>query len=571
MLTSKKMKIVRNILTVCVASSLLGACNVDRFPFDKFSSEQLESDPDYVNQAANGMYAYLKGEGQSSCWINNAHRIAEYPSDNVALSGTTTDDLYYMYNYQRIDNGGRNNDFWLRCYRANYSANKLISTTEEGVSTENDHRIGEAYFVRAWMHFALVNAYGKQYTIDKNALGVPVKITSDVDDLPARSTVAQVYEQIIKDLNKAATLMAGMDKEPYFANQNAAYACLSRVYLYMGDNENALKYANLVIDTHKQELLTADQFRKMNTLTPENNPEAIFSIRYITDLDEGDQDNGVGGFYAEINSYGWGEMYASRTILDLANYFPDDARQAFFLPKYTDESKSDKEGLWVRHELSDGALCPKYRSGVYSVKDGKEILTTKEGENERVITLSKRNTPTGVEQYYFNEGQGDTIVYVDKVVDKRNGYPKIYITKCSLQDNKIHSWSPTIFRLAEMYLNKAEALCKLNRKSEAITALNDLRQKRGIPDYVDGDVVLGRGRTDLLDVILDERRLELAYEGHRTYDIFRNNKVLNRDYPGTHAVNSSQRLKINATDKDAVQLLPLSQLNVQGNLVQNEK
>lgn len=563
------MKAINYILGACVASALLGACSVDRFPYDKFSSEQIESDPQYIKNANLGIYAYMKGT-LSSSWINNAHRVMEYTGDNIALSGTTTDDLFYMYNYQRIDNGGRNNDFWLRSYRTNYSANLLITNSKEGVSAETDHYIGEAYFMRAMMHFYLVNVYGKTYALGSDNLGVPIKITSDVKDIPARSTVGEVYTQVIKDLEKAAELMCSFKRENYYASENAAYAALSRVYLYMGNNSKSIEYADKVIQSGKYSLLDADQYRTMNTLKPEQNSEAIFSIKYVTDLDEGDQYNGVGGFYYEHEGTGWGEMFASYSFIKSATYFPNDARQAFIKKGYKDITSAEKEGLFVRYvTTADGVVSPKYISGKYSDADGKEIITLEEGK--RKIALNKRVSATGVEEYFFNEGAADTIVWVDKAMNTRNGFPKFYVTKCSLQENKIHSWSPSLFRYAEIYLNKAEALAKDGKTGEAIEALNKVRLNRGVPAYIAGDVVLGRGYSDLLDVILEERRLELAYEGHRAFDVFRNKKSINRNYPGTHATNASQLLEVRYDSKEAIQLLPLSQMNVQYNLVQNER
>lgn len=574
------MRLKKYIIGVCIASTTLAACEVDRFPYNSEATDQINpEDVDYVKNSVNGIYAWMKGSGSES-WINNAHRITEYNSDNVALSGTTTDDLFYIYNYKHVDNGGRNNDFWVRSYRIIYSANLVIDNAAEGRSNADDHLLGEAYFLRAMMHFYLVNVYGRPYTQGAENLGIPIKIKSDPSDWPARATVGNVYTQVLEDLNKAITLMTpeeatdGKIKESYYATIGGVKGLLSRVYLYMGNNEKALEYADEVIRMPQYQLLSPAQFRLMNTLVPEKNTESIFAIRYFSDLDEGDQYNNVGSFYASIDDKGWGEMFASRSYLDLVDYFPNDARQAFFQSVYASE---ETEGLWIRHEKqNDGFLKPVYKSGIIAEKDGKSILKeVKEKKDGQYIytgyevEVKERQTLAGAQQFYF-EGNGgaDTIVYKDKELAKRNNYPKYYILKCSKQDNKIHSWSPIIVRMAEMYLNKAEALQKLGRPGDAIIALNALREQRGVPAY-DGSAVSGRGRTDLLDVILDERRLELAYEGHRAFDIFRNNKVLDRNYPGTHALNKDSDVAILPTSNSVVQLIPRRQMTSQDNLVQN--
>ena len=576
------MKLKKYILGVFIASTALTSCEIDRFPYSSVANDEVVSSPDYLRNTINGTYGYMKGT-LSESWINGAHRLMEYKGDNVSLSGTTSDPMYYMYSYQRIDDGWRSNDFWVRSYRTIAACNNIFENAPEGESASDDHYLGEAYFLRAMMHFYLVNVYGFPYNNGRDNLGVPLKLKSDRNDIPDRSTVGQVYDQVIKDLEKAISLMKEEEetsvKEPFYATVNGARGLLSRVYLYMNENEKALVYADSVINSGDYSLLNAAQFRKMNTLTPETNSEAVFSIRYVTDLDEGDQNEGVGGFYASIDNAGWGEMYASSTYVSMVNYFPNDARQAFIQYVY-DNAVTAKEGLWVRHETQkDGFSKPVYKSGVYSDVNGKETLLTQEkiGTNpdgtaimqNRTIEIHKRIGTGGAEEYYFNEGTGDTIVRLGKTMVKRNGYPKIYVLKCSQQDGKIHSWSPSIVRLAEIYLNKAEALYKLNRGGEALVVLNALRAQRDIPAF-DGTAATGRGKTDLLDVILDERRLELAYEGHRSFDVFRNKKSLNRDYPGGHAMNKNSIVTIDWDDNNIIELIPLTQIKAQGaGLVQN--
>lgn len=577
------MKLIRHICVGILGITLMTACNIDRLPYDSVESEKAESDPNFLKNAITGVYGYMKGT-LSNSWINETHRLMEYNSDNVSLSGTTGDPLFYMYNYHHIDNGWRINDFWERSYKTIYGANSIIEKGKTGESKETDSYIGEAYFLRGMIYLYLSNVFGKPYTHGTDNLSVPLKLDTDRSNIPPRATVGAVYEQIVKDFIKAAELI-NEDKPSYYANKDAAYAMLSRVYLYMDNNAKAIEYANkiLIDNSSKYKLLNESQFRKMNTLTPEANPEAIFSIKYMTDMDEGSQDDVVGGFYSTIDGVGWGEMYASRSYIDDTYYFPNDARQAFIDPQYanTDPTTGQLyEGIWVGTKLSNDKTnpvdIPIYKTGFFTEQGGSSRLEVKEGNKAsgkvlRTITLHTRQTPTGVQEYYFNEGAQDTIVHVSKLTQKRGEYPLYFVTKCSQQDGKIHSWSPSIIRLAEVYLNKAEALAKQGGAStaEAIALLNELRANRGVPPYT-GDLISGRQQDNLLDVILAERRIELAFEGHRAFDIFRNKKILNRNYPGTHLLNNTSYKEIKWSDKNIIYLLPIAQINAQGNLVQNE-
>lgn len=558
-------KILYSSLFAAAIACSVTSCNVERLPYDAVDSSVATADPNYAKNALTGIYANLKNK-LSSSWANNVHRLMEYNGDNVSLSGTTGDDLFYMYNYRHVDNGWRIDDYWIRSYKVIYGTNSAIENIEEGKSAETDNYLGEAYFLRATMYLYLTNVFGKPYNQSPETnLAVPLKLDTDVKSQPARATVKEVFEQIEKDLLKAADLMT-LEKKAFYANREAAYALLSRVYLYMENNAKAVEYADKVISSQRYRLLSADEFRKMNTFLPESNAEAIFSIKYLTGLEEGSQNDVVGGFYSTIDGLGWGEMYASRTYIDAINYFPNDARQAFLVPQY--EEGNTREGIWVEDiQAEDGTTIPSYAFGEVTGTEGNYTLATSDGS----VSLVSETTSTGVTEYYATIKGNKTRVYVDKKMIKRGKYPLYYITKCSLQEGKIHAWSPSVIRYSEVLLNKAEALHKLgkDKDNEAIAILNQLRSNRNCPAYT-GDAVSGRGFTDLLDVILEERRVELAYEGHRAIDLFRNKRNLNRYYPGSHLVNKDSYKEIKWSDKNIIQLIPLNQINAQGNLVQNE-
>lgn len=89
-----------------------------------------------------------------------------------------------------------------------------------------------------------------------------------------------------------------------------------------------------------------------------------------------------------------------------------------------------------------------------------------------------------------------------------------------------------MFRLSEMYLIKAEAEAKLNNTADALDNVDMIRKNRGLEASLYNKVV--PSGTTALDVVLLEKRIEMAFEGHRTYDVFRNKKQLNKNYWGYH-------------------------------------
>lgn len=551
------MKKIIFTLTILVAV-VFSSCELDRTPFTEISADELFEDPGAAQSATLGNYLFLKGDKGYDGWSDDLHRISEYGGDNVMISGGTTDPLFFFYNYQRNPNNSRNNRFWSNSFKAIVGTNRVIESLNEGETEEQDQVIGENYYIRALVFFQMGNVFGRPYNQGTENLSIPLKLTSDIEDLPDRNTVGEVYDQVIKDLKKAESLMT-INKGPSFASKEAAQALLSRVYLYMEDNQNAIDYADDVLGSGAYSLLSSSRFSRMNTLAPSENEEAIFSITLTKGIDiPGTEDwFTIGSFYANIDGVGWGEMYASQTYLDLINDNPSDLRKSFIVPQYTEDSNGQKTPsvYWVNDQY------------IYQFRDVTEssgTLTIEESGNTYTIESEMINGNT---QYYFNGPDGRQDVTYDYDMDKRNGYPKFFILKASQQENDLHLWSPTVSRLAEMYLNKAEAMAKEGMDQQALDNINILRERANVPPYTLSSLPAGKS---VLDVVLEERRLELAFEGHRKFDIYRNGRTMDRRYPGSHLNNTNPFFEIESTDNVIIEYIPEQQILIQPSLIQND-
>ena len=109
-----------------------------------------------------------------------------------------------------------------------------------------------------------------------------------------------------------------------------------------------------------------------------------------------------------------------------------------------------------------------------------------------------------------------------------------YISKFSYQDGDPMLSSPVVCRWAEVILNRAEAYAHLGQDAKAYEDVNVIRTRAGIPAEGMFAEANKHGYTSALDVVLDERRLELAFEGHRTHDLIRNKKDIDRRFAGAH-------------------------------------
>ncbi len=191
-------------------------------------------------------------------------------------------------------------------------------------------------------------------------------------------------------------------------------------------------------------------------------------------------------------------------------------------PTYFRNALSRAETIWaIEHTPSDSrGKFGSIASMIYSDGNsgwGEEFAT----EGYRSLLL-----PEDVRRLYI-----DTTFTSDGDIQRKNGLEMFFITKFSFQDGDPNLSSPVMFRLAEMYLNRAEAYAHLGDTNSALEDVNEIRRNRGLSNHLITD--LPNGKT-LLEVVLDERRLELAFEGHRYFDLTRNKLPIDRTYWGYH-------------------------------------
>ncbi len=589
----------------------LFSCELEREPYENLEKDDVFSSENALEALTLGNYAILKGTGIADgySWVNNFYRLAEYPGDNVALSGSTTDPLMNIYNYKRQTTGYRKQEFWTSSYKAIVGCNRVIERAEEGVSKEIDHMIGQNYFLRGMVYFQLTNVFGRPYNQNPETnLGVPLKLTADVADQPDRATVKECYEQIIKDLKKASSLMTISNTASY-ATKEAAQALLSRVYLYMEENDLSITYADSVIQSGRFSLLSKEDFKKYPRFTPDENAETIFALRYVDGTDNSGQYDDwytFPGMYASVDAEGypaldgagWGELYASVTYRDLVEEWADDARSAFVTAMVADKNSTGLFGVWYglnaysNEESEDTKKINGFLFHQDTLNADRTLMTQtwnldldNDGKNETVVTenspiTTEVNAKTGVTNYrvtpyMVNTKTGVTTrlkesvkLRINKKLAIRNTYPKYFVTKCSGQESKGHLWSPVISRYAEMYLNKAEAYAKKGDIGNALSNVNEVRSRAiGVEAaYTASDITAG---VSLLDLVLKERRLELAYEGHRKFDVFRNGLTMNRAYPGTHLRGNDPYFEITPDLNEIVEYLPEQEVITQPSLTQN--
>ena len=132
----------------------------------------------------------------------------------------------------------------------------------------------------------------------------------------------------------------------------------------------------------------------------------------------------------------------------------------------------------------------------------------------------------------FNEN-GKPVLY------QGTPYEKIYMTKFSYQNGIPTAHSPIFMRLSEVLLNRAEAYAHLGMNDLALADVNAIRERAGLSgdELITTGNLASHGFATVLAAVLNERRLELAFEGHRRDDLMRNKINLDRSFSSAQNVN----------------------------------
>lgn len=572
------------ILSMALITAIsFNSCNIDRYPASSMDGDEAIGNIDEnFPSLLKGAYGYLKN------WSDVMHRCGEYAGDNMMIRGTSTDAFYEFISFSRTPNNYRLQSFWDRSYKVIAQTSNLIKEVPEGKSDEIDTQLGECYYLRGMLYFYLCRAYGRPYYQNpEQNLGVPIVNGTPENPakatLPDRSTVKETYEQAISDLKKAASLMKKDihgEQAHIYASREAAWAMLSRIYLYMSGTyespnqeyaRECIAYSDMVINSGKFKLLSREEYGKSNTLLPEKNTEDIFVIKRIGSEFPGyDYYYGIGGMYANIGGMGWGEMYASAKYLDLLNETGQndwheriytDIRAKFIEPQYTD--KKNPVFRFIKNVYNNDGTQANYNyvQIPYTKTTGGDIVCKESKEHSYTLT------PIDPSQRLYSIQYSDGRTYqgvLDYEMKLNRVYPMFYIVKCSREGGEEnHLYSPIISRLDEIYLNRAEANVKLGNLSQAMQDINLIRGR----SIVSGEYNASQFTATTAKTLVDkERQLELAYEAERSYDVFRNGGTLTRRYPGPH----HPMIDIPATDYRVVYFIPQTAINsYKGTLTQN--
>lgn len=281
---------------------------LEALPENQLAEAESFETPDRFLSRLNGIYAQAK---QGNFLGSRYHVFTDVRGEeflNEQSNGVTG---LSTWNHTVVESTNEVNYIWTAGYQTINSVNLYLDGAQANARILNNdallnNYLAEARFLRALSYHSLVLVYCRPYT-DKNGenLGLPLRLKAErlaIDNDLKRSSVKEIYDQILADLNFAETnLPASPASAVVRAHKNAAIALKARVYLGMGRYADALTEANKLVPAAAPFKATTGVMHELqasvkNVFTNYTTTESIFSFPFTTNNLPGTQ-NALGYYY----------------------------------------------------------------------------------------------------------------------------------------------------------------------------------------------------------------------------------------------------------------------------------
>ena len=508
--------IVKSILAITCTAMLAVGCIEETFPQGSYATaSQVAAAPGSYDLFVNGITSTLAGQfvySPSSTRANDFGLPQFYLYWDLMGNDLVPPALCngWFDSWYCIDHLGptwANSQYaWTHYYKWIKACNDVISLAGENPDADKVEGAGLAFFYRAYFYLDLAQMFAtKPCYVDPNAETVPlVTEATSVDDLAnnPRATNADMYAQIIADLDKAETYLANYKRaDVYTPDVSCVYGLKARAYLLMGEWADAKDYAKRAQSGYT--LMNEDAYTNWDTGFNTPNAAWMLGITYKSDdpniqLNDGDS-SWASWMCMEINpttsGCGYAANYGRPIYIDRHLYETvpaSDFRKKCFVDFALDEmSKAD--ALEALEAYSDHG-------------DWLYAANVENSDFEAIGGLNLKFRTAGGEAGRDNQ-------YIGFVV------------------------AVPMMRVEEMYLIEAEAAGRLN-EAEGVTLLTNFAKTRD-PEYVYGthtDAYYNTSTGTFLNEVWWQRRIEFWGEGMATKDVQRFQKGIIRSYPGSNHV-----------------------------------
>ncbi|MDR2148649.1 MAG: RagB/SusD family nutrient uptake outer membrane protein [Tannerella sp.] len=473
-----------NIIGIFLTASLiLCGCEdfLDRAPLASLSQASFFGSKRDISTWHAGIYVSLQNT------LNSGHLL--WGDARADLYGSTGPSYIRVNEYTNNLDATQGDYSWQNLYNVIMKCNTAIAyypTVPDASETDYNDFLGQAYGLRALMYFYAIRIWGDVPIVDQLWDGL---VSSS--QIP-RSPVSDVKTLILSDLDEALKLL-GADvggARKYYFNRAAAYALKTDVHLWFGENEQALEASEWFFTgaTGTFRLITnMDDYRTI-FIDPQTSTETVFTLYWNT------VETGVGcnwcGFVGSKGGTGVSVNNGFRIGRNLFNQFVDRVRSEFgtdarFVANY------DTVGIY--NTVGTPGNRPPIVQTHYTVAGAAAILN-------KNIKYSPRptGTPPPVGTWY-------TVLPLSVEEGGTDGRCQILYP---------------IYRFADVYTLRAEALNRLGRGTEALQLVNDIRRRVGYTADATTEVTTNN-RDSIEWLILEERKLEFITEGKRWFDLRR--------------------------------------------------
>ncbi len=468
----------KKLSTLLTVVMLFTACKkwVDYNPHEDFRTTELDylkSESDYRTMAIS-VYTPLQ-------WLNQEVPIGDIASDNSVSGGENASDvisLQQIDDYTHTSNNSTLTELWKAAYEGINRANYLVQFKEKNLAGQavtfagKDALYGEVLFLRAYYYFHLVRMFGDVPLFVEKRLSLSESRTLQ------RAPKADVYKQVEADLTAAVAALPAIQVQKGRITKYAAQSLLGKVYLYQSKFDQAATTLEGVISSNAFSLVP--NYAAMFLASGENGPESVFEIQYSN----------------TSPYYNWAGFNRGQ-----GNYAVQ---------------QSGIRGI-------NGSAAMPYAPGWSTNLPTQNLATAFLSGDQR-----KDATVLDVEAYK-NANPALGITYQVAPYKNTGLYNQKYLprkgeTSGQLELNYLNNFR--IIRYADVLLMAAEAnvLAGTPNNTKAQQYLNKVRE-RAFGNTSRNSTATG---TALRDAIWDERRVELAMEGHRFFDLVRTKQAASK-------------------------------------------
>lgn len=241
---------VQDIEDLMIGKAFMEYATITVYGIETMTTSNLGASSDYnypwIHVMDDDAEAFALGDDTQMDYTSNSMK-------KVASALNMLGNIHYWQPeaYTSVENIVFDDYQWQKIYAHIGAINSIIHNAEKDVLPANDadalrlrHLTGEAYFLRSFYYFYLANIYGMPYAAATAStdLSVPLKTSENIEDRYfSRNSNAEVWNQIVKDLQKAAELLDGYTPTtPKRVGIGAVEALRARVYLYMEQYEAAI-------------------------------------------------------------------------------------------------------------------------------------------------------------------------------------------------------------------------------------------------------------------------------------------------------------------------------------------